>query len=182
MYKHFEAGLGIVEVLLALVIMSLGVLGMASLQLTGIKHSASGYNRLSAVVLAENITSRMRSNPVAIENGDYADFDSSVSDICSQVPEKFCQISFGEAASVCTPQEMATFDLYSVACGTINTDGSPQDGLADLLSEGRLQVSCDDSPCEENSTYTLTISWNEARTTEKTDAQDVKTVQMRFDP
>ncbi len=182
MEKYFEAGIGIVEVLLALVILSLGALGMVSLQLTGIKHSTSGYSRLSAVILAENIASRIRSNPVAIENGDYAGFDSNASAICSQAPAKFCQVSYGEPAGVCNSQEMAAFDLYSVACGTINTDGVPEDGVADLLSGGRLQVFCDDSPCEENSTYTLTISWNEARTTERTDAQDIKTVQLRFDP
>lgn len=182
MEKHSEAGLGIVEVLLALVILSLGVLGMASLQLTGIKHSTSGYNRLSAVILAENIASRIRSNPVSVENGDYVDFDSSATGLCAQPPAKYCQVSFGESAAVCNSQEVAEFDLYSVVCGTIDTAGVPQNGVSDLLSGGRLRVMCDDSPCLENSTYTLTISWNESRTTQTTDVQDIKTVQLRFNP
>ena len=55
-----QSGVGIIEVLIALVVVSLGVLGMASLQLTGMKHSSSGYNRSMAVLFAENMASRMR--------------------------------------------------------------------------------------------------------------------------
>ena len=51
-YKKHQRGVGIIEVLVALVVVSLGVLGMANLQLTGIKHSNSGYNRAKALMVA----------------------------------------------------------------------------------------------------------------------------------
>ena len=55
-----ERGLGLIEVLIALVIVSFGVLGMAGLQLTGMKHSAGGLERSKALLFAENIAARMR--------------------------------------------------------------------------------------------------------------------------
>ena len=61
-----QRGLGIIEVLVALVVVSFGVLGMASLQLTGMKHSSSGFNRSKALLFAENMATRMRINDAGV--------------------------------------------------------------------------------------------------------------------
>ena len=57
-----QRGLGIIEVLVALVVVSLGVLGVAGLQLTGMKHSAGSLYRAQALSLAEDMAERMRLN------------------------------------------------------------------------------------------------------------------------
>jgi len=177
-----QSGVGIIEVLIALVVVSLGVLGMASLQLTGMKHSSSGYNRSMAVLFAENMASRMRSNADGVVDTSYAGLDSSDLN-CSAQPVPFCQVTVNNnTAQTCNPAEMATFDFYSIACGTITADGTPKDGIADLLNGGRLQIDCDDATCEENSGYTITINWSEGRTTTKDEEVDTKRVQVRFNP
>jgi len=176
-----QSGVGIIEVLIALVVVSLGVLGMASLQLTGMKHSSSGYNRSMAVLFAENMASRMRSNADGVVDTNYAGLDSSDLN-CSAMPAPFCQATVNNEAQTCNPAEMATFDFYSIACGTITADGAPKDGIADLLNGGRLQIDCDDASCEANSGYTITINWNEGRTTTKDEQVDTKRVQVRFNP
>lgn len=175
-------GVGIIEVLIALVVVSLGVLGMASLQLTGMKHSSSGYNRSMAVLFAENLATRMRSNPDSVEASHYAGYDSNQDANCAAPPANFCQASYLNPAVECTAEEMAAFDLYSIACGSIGSGGDAEDGIQDILNSGRLEVVCDDDPCEDNSNYTVTITWNEGRTTTKDEAQDLKTVQLRFNP
>jgi len=177
-----QQGVGIIEVLIALVVVSLGVLGMASLQLTGMKHSSSGYNRSMAVLFAENLATRMRSNPDSVIQGHYAGYDSNTGADCTVAPATMCQASYLNPAAECNAQEMAQFDLFSIACGSLGTSGAPEDGITDLLNGGRLQVACNDSPCENNSNYTLTITWNEGRTTTNDEAQDLKTVQLRFNP
>ncbi len=179
--REAQQGVGIIEVLIALVVVSLGVLGMASLQLTGIKHSSSGYNRSMAVLFVENLASRMRSNPDSVAEGHYAGYDSAGLN-CNVRPAPFCQASIGVAAQTCEPDEMAAFDLYSIACGSIGSDGEAQDGVNNLLNAGRLQVECDDAPCASNSNYRLTITWNEGSTTTDQDIEDLKTVQVRFNP
>lgn len=176
-----QQGIGIIEVLIALVVVSLGVLGMASLQLTGIKHSSSGFNRSMAVLFTENLASRIRSNPDSVQATHYAGYDSAGVN-CNTRPAPFCQASIGVAAETCEPAEMAAFDLYSIACGSIGSDGEARDGVTNLLNAGRLQVQCADVPCESNSNYTLTITWNEGSTTTGQETEDIKTVQVRFNP
>lgn len=181
--NHFskqQSGIGIIEVLLALVVVSLGVLGMASLQLTGMKHSSSGYNRSMAVLFTENLSSRIRSNPESVQAGDYADYDSANTN-CEVPPAPYCQASLNGDAEECSPAEMAEFDLYSIACGSLGADGQPVDGVTNLLNGGRLQVECD-APCGPASNYMLTVTWNEGSTTSGEETEDLKTVQVRLNP
>lgn len=176
-----QKGIGIVEVMVALVVVSMGVLGMASLQLTGIKYTSSGYSRSLAVLFSENLAARMRSNQEAVSDFHYAGFDSDTLN-CNVIPVPFCQATFSSPAQLCDHQEMAVFDLYSSACGTLGSDNKPVDGVADSLADGRLQVECDDAPCVTTSNYTMTITWNEGRTTDDSESIDSKRVQVRFNP
>ena len=176
-----QQGIGIIEVLIALVVVSLGVLGMASLQLTGMKHTSSGYNRSIAVLFSENLSSRIRSNPDAVRGGDYAGYDSADDANCNVRPAPFCQAGVGIPAQSCSAADMADFDLFSIACGSANAEGEFVDGLTSTLNEGRLQVECD-APCGPASNYTLTITWNEGSTTSGEETQDLKTVQVKLNP
>jgi type IV pilus assembly protein PilV len=57
-----QSGIGMVEVLIALLITTIGVLGLVSLQVTGLKSNRSAYIRTQATVLAYDIIDRMRIN------------------------------------------------------------------------------------------------------------------------
>jgi len=184
-YEHRgrrQRGVGILEVLIALVLVSFGVLGMAGLQLTGMKHSTGGFNRSKATLHAENIAARMRTNPEGASLFAYSGFDSDDS-VCTVRPDPYCQATKNLVPGVCSAAQMAAFDLFSVACGNWSAAGSAEDGVIDGLPNGRLQVSCDDSPCTDNSNYTVLISWDE--NTGQDGAEDTaspKRVQVRFNP
>lgn len=60
--RRLERGFNLIEVMVALVILSLGVLGMAALQATAIKQNQSAYMRSQANQLAYDLTDRMRAN------------------------------------------------------------------------------------------------------------------------
>ena len=77
---HYSEGFTLLEVLVALLILSIGALGLASLQLTGLRslHASTQYGQ--AVLLAQGISDRVRSNP----DGDYnMAAGAQASDICT---------------------------------------------------------------------------------------------------
>ena len=184
-----QRGLGLVEVLVALVIVSFGVLGMAGLQLTGMKHSSGGFNRSKALLFAENMATRMRINPPGATALAWESFDSEaqVAGYCDAKPDPYCQASAGAEARSCGIAELATFDVWSVACGDWGTDAAGESvgkGVLDALPGGTLRIGCGATPCPAAATYTITVEWNEgsARSAADPDAIELRRVRMRLRP
>jgi len=71
--KKFEhhKGFSMIEVLVAIVIITFGLLGVAGLQITGLKNNQSAFNRSTANVLAYDMLDRMRANKTALIAGNY---------------------------------------------------------------------------------------------------------------
>lgn len=61
-------GFTLVEVLVAVVILAIGLLGLASMEATGLNYNQSAYSRSQATQLAYDIADRIRSNPLAVAN------------------------------------------------------------------------------------------------------------------
>lgn len=66
-----EAGFSLVEVLVAIVVLAIGLLGLAILQVESLKYNTDAYYRTQATMLAYDIIDRMRANSDAARNGDY---------------------------------------------------------------------------------------------------------------
>jgi type IV pilus assembly protein PilV len=64
-------GLTLVEIMVALLVLSIGILGLASLQTASLSFSASSYQRTQATVLAYDMADRMRANRLAALNNQY---------------------------------------------------------------------------------------------------------------
>lgn len=60
--RKFQQGFTLLEVLVTMVIMALGLLGYAGLQMASLKNSASAYQRSQATILAYDMIDRMRVN------------------------------------------------------------------------------------------------------------------------
>ncbi len=181
---HYRSrGIGIIEVLVALIVVSFGVLGMAGLQLTGMKHSTNSFNRSKALMLTENMATRMRINRTGVLAQAYTGFDSSANaNFCAVKPVPYCQASKGVAAESCTVDELASFDMYSVACGDWGT-GAANAGVQGMLPPGaKLEIDCNDVPCVDTSTYTVSVSWPEGKTASSEEAPETRRVQMRLRP
>jgi type IV pilus assembly protein PilV len=69
--RHRQAGLSLVEVLVTVVLVSIGLLGIAGLQLTSVRNTNSAGQRFQATVLAEDIVERMRANRAQAVTGRY---------------------------------------------------------------------------------------------------------------
>ncbi|MEW5892531.1 MAG: type IV pilus modification protein PilV [Pseudomonadota bacterium] len=66
-----QAGFSLLEVLVALVILSLGLLGLAALQATGLKNNHSAYTRSQAALYAYDMIDRLRADRQAALAGSY---------------------------------------------------------------------------------------------------------------
>lgn len=68
-----QSGTTLIEVLVAIVVLSVGLLGLAGLQMTGLKSNHSAYLRSQATLLAYDLSDRMRTQRQAALNGAYDD-------------------------------------------------------------------------------------------------------------
>ncbi len=57
-----QKGIGLIEVLVAMLVVGVGLLGLAALQANGLKSSRTSYYRTQATVLAYDMADRMRAN------------------------------------------------------------------------------------------------------------------------
>lgn len=68
---YTQTGAGMIEVLVAIVILSIGLLGLAGLQTAGLKSNQSAGFRSTASMLAYSILDSMRANRVMAREGGY---------------------------------------------------------------------------------------------------------------
>lgn len=66
-----SGGLTLVEILIALLVLSIGLLGLAGLQTMSLKFNTAAYQRTQATALAYDIADRMRANRQAALNHEY---------------------------------------------------------------------------------------------------------------
>jgi len=67
LYPSKQTGFSLLEILISIVILAIGLLGLAALQTTSLKNNHSAQYRTTATVSAYDIIDRMRLNP----NADY---------------------------------------------------------------------------------------------------------------
>ena len=178
-HSRHHQGYTLIEVLIAVVILSIGLLGMAGIQLKGMRGTQNSFLRTEAANLANSMAERMHANPSAAQNSDatldnqYESIDSALAD-CATPPGKLCdQDNSSTAISSCTISEMATYDAYTWICG----DGT-HGGVKHELPNGSATVTCidnntavgDTDTCSPGSTHRITVSWSESNPGADTDS------------
>ena len=128
-----NAGFTMIEVLVAMVILAIGLLGVATMQATGLRNNHSAYLRTQASLLGYDMTDRMRANNTGVEAGAY----NSISGIPSDP---------GCITTGCTPAQMAQYDAFAW-----NTQ------LAAMLPSGQGTVAV------VASIATITVMWDDDR-------------------
>lgn len=155
--KLLQQGLSLIEILVTVVILSIGLLGIAATQTLGMGYNHDSYLRSQATMLINELTERMSINLTAVNNNDF-DIGAFTMGNCGTAPAPLC-----EAGVNCSPQQLATYDMYRVACGY---DANGSDGIVNIFPNGVLNIACVDSdagadadPCTNGSNHRLTISW-----------------------
>jgi type IV pilus assembly protein PilV len=162
-----HSGFTLIEVLVTVVVVSIGLLGLAGLQINGLRANMSSEARSKATLMASDIIERMRANPVGVADNAYDGIDTANIG-CGGQPNPFCSNTNSAAATNCNTTQMATFDAWVWACGMPPANGNVQPGgITNQLSQGTGSVDCNDvdttdaDPCTAGSTYSVTVTWNE---------------------
>jgi len=100
-----ETGVAMIEVMIAIIVVSFGLLGVAGLQLAGLKNSQTAYLRSTATSQAYDMADRMRANLEGVRAGKY----DAISSVIPTAPS--CSSPFS-ATGGCSSSEMATYDAY----------------------------------------------------------------------
>lgn len=125
-------GFSMIEVLIAVLILAIGLLGVAALQMASVSTGLEGYFRSQATAIAEDYASRIKANrQVAVASADWTGagprvamenyLDNFVANPIACDPETLpapmCRSNGGDAAENCTPAQQIAFDQWEV-CAT----------------------------------------------------------------
>ncbi|MDE1464090.1 type IV pilus modification protein PilV [Spartinivicinus poritis] len=162
--KFSQQGVGMIEVLITLLVMTIGLLGIAGLMLYGIKTSHSNYFRTQAMMATQDLIGRMRANTQGVWDGNYelkkTTTVSDKTDTCS-----------GEDKS-CTPAQLAKWDLaqWSGLVGMANG----QRGISTIgLPNASATVAKDD---KDKGRYTITVTWKDIQAKEGGEPDKYETI------
>ena len=168
-------GVTMIEVLVTVIILSIGLLGLAGLQLTGMRSINSASYRTQAAVLVDDIAERMRANVAAVDNNIFMAVDSGASINCNAVPAPYCGEYYDTgtgaviAAASCNSTQLASYDISTWYCG-VSSSGVLSGGVRSALPQASATITCIDTdppagadadPCTDRSPHTITLSWSE---------------------
>jgi type IV pilus assembly protein PilV len=145
-----QSGFGLLEALIAVVLISVGVIGAVSMSASAIRQSALANQQALAATLVQQIIERMRANLIAVHDGHY---DTAVVD-CNTPPQvcEFTTPYSGGPSERCTTTQMAAFDVYAVTCSS-EFQQLPQASMAiECLPVG--------GACTEDSMHRVSIGWS----------------------
>lgn len=152
-----QSGFSLLEVLITLVVLSVGLLGIASMQMAGMRFTFNANEQGTAAILAQNIIDKMRANAGCIVGGNVSTCGSigglrggSYDAITSQPASVNC------VTQVCTFAQIAQSDVYDW-----------YQALSTSLPSGTGAVQCiTPAYCDNNATiaaavYVVTVCWDD---------------------
>ena len=144
-----QAGFSLIEVLVAMVVLSIGMLGIAALYVDTLRDSGSAILRTRAIVMAGDMADRIRAN---INGGaDYVVATGGTGDGTHGCAETGLTATPPTAAANCTPTQMAEHDIFFWKQTLVNAQTGLPNGL------GAITRDTGTTP----PTYTITITWDE---------------------
>lgn len=141
-------GFTLMEVLVALAVLSIGLLGMAGMQLFSLKSSHDAYMRTQATLFAYDLIDKMRANRDEALSGSY---DSALNAIPAPVPN--CR------TANCNATQLASYELAEWKCGLGIYAGNVS--CAAPLNATPILPNGDGRVDRNGNVFTITITWDE---------------------
>ncbi|KZX57928.1 hypothetical protein A3709_20095 [Halioglobus sp. HI00S01] len=153
--NHFSSlasrsqGFTLIEVLVSLIVLTIGCLGIATMQLQSMQNNQGAYMRSQAVALASGMLDRILSNREGRVAGAY---DAVTLDAIGDVPAKDSCLT---EATGCNGSELATNDIYEL--GRHFWDVETTTGYKPTLPGGRAAI----TKVAASNEYVVTIFWTQ---------------------
>lgn len=184
-----QRGVGMIEVLVTFLVLSIGLLGLASMQRATVKENFDTGQRSQGMWLVQALIERMRANPDGLATGYTA--AALVVDASCAAPAKFCSNHhYDGAAKVtaavdCTADEMATSDVWEVFCGYQNAN--VLSNSADSLELTGIAIACAPvvaGACDTNANFTVDMDWTARGVESRTNTTELsgKTISLTVRP
>ncbi len=135
-------GFSLIEVLVSMVVLSIGLLGLAGMQANGLKNNHNAYLKTQATALAADMMDRVRANMEGMRAGNYNNISISPN-TASPYSDPSC------LTSGCSPAQIAQYDAFDWG-----------GNLASILPSGSGSV----TGTGDGSMFTVTVMWDNART------------------
>lgn len=153
---NVNKGLSLIEVLITVTITSIGLMGLASLQMQAVRATNDSGNRSQALWVRQDIAGRIRANKVA--SASYI----NANPVTCTIPATVCSSYHNgtvaiNAAESCTGAQLAAWDLYEVACQL-----RPDPFLGDsskYLPDAQLTITCASGACNDGDPLNIALQW-----------------------
>lgn len=164
-----NSGFALVEVLVAVMVLAIGLLGLAGLHASGFRDNHGAFVRTQATYAVNDLADRMRANRAAAIAGNYEVAAAPVA------PAFDCIANFTgtTTAGLCNPAEMATADLVAWYAF-----------LGNAIPGGNATIVCNPVGCGLNAIHTITVTWagNQSIDNNVAIGGPLQTVQASFSP
>lgn len=142
--KNNARGFALMEVLIAMFVLAIGILGAGALQTIGLKANQGAYQRSQAMYLASDMMDRMRENRAARAKYIGTDTDKPAT-------KAIAAPSCIETAAGCSPNDVANADIAGWTAKFNGTENSKK-----VLPSGRGEITAT------GDNVTIRVSWQEA--------------------
>lgn len=125
-----QAGIGLLEILVAVLVISVGLLSFLAMQMLSLEADRSAYLRTQALLIGVDASERVRANPQGFESGAYGSAETEEGSECY-------------SAGACTGAELAQAEVAEL-----------RERVRQQLPRGELQVCLDSTPNDGTPTAT----------------------------
>lgn len=167
-----QQGVGMLEVLITVVILSIGLLGVAATQSIAVKETGSSSQRTAAMFLINDLVERMHANPSA-----FTTYKNTVG-VCTAAPSKACD---DPDATACTTEQLAIYDAYQVTCPQ---GGTTKYSNINYLALDSITLKCEPgnscaAPNGKAGTFSVEVKWTESTNDKKIGGTNTGTIKVK---
>lgn len=159
MNHSHQRGITLIEVLIAMMVMGIGLIGVAAMQTTALSNNQSSMEYAAVAALTQGMVERMRANRDAVIANQYLVASGQPGN-----PAANC------ATTTCTSAQQAAWDIASWYLAASSTAYAPAANYGNVgissranLGGVRVAITCEATPCNAEDVRVVTLYWDSRR-------------------
>lgn len=145
-------GFTLIEVLVAMLVLLIGLLGIAQMHFSSFQDNRNALYRNQATVIAEDLLDRVRGNPIALAGGAYNNMSFAAASAAPSTVN--CAVAAG-----CSAADIAVKDRHEWARNFVTAMSDYQASLPAGAGSAGIDTTDSFGACDGNLKYDVTVSW-----------------------